>query len=352
MLYWLQHQQSQLVPFVIPAVIALGALLGVLIFAYLVSVWYHVRKRNSKAEKLTEWREQAGLTPDKENICPPSEFQAEDSREHRNFLVQSARAHPAKADKLASLYDDCGYLDRDLSYLKSRRWSRRAGAINRLKALQADQLESFLPALLEDSRLEVRLTAVDAWGELGALVLEDKLIPLFEDHSQDVHQFLCIKLFPVGLSVEALGKLARKEQAHLRKDAAILLGRSGNLEGIELFRNLLEDSVPEVRRHAALALGRVGTGAVIELLELAARDSSAEVRAAAARSLGAIENPEAVESLGEMVTDSFWRVRLGAFISLSKYGDVGRRVINDHRSQFPRLAREATLRSYMGGGSP
>lgn len=347
----LQGIQSQIEPYVPPAVLSLGGLLIFLLVVYAGIVWYHVHQRRRVEDLREKWKGQVedylSADGEKQNL----EVTPSKNKFLRDFLVDLTRKYPDQTGQLRDLYRRRGFLKRDISQLSSRRWAIRAGALNRLRAMQAERAKKFLPQLLRDPRLEVQLVALATWGSLGSHDIEVDLPKTFLKHSELLDQFICIKLFPARLPVEELAELADREEPRLRRAAAILLGRSGEENGLDVLEALISDPIPEIRRQAALAAGRTGSPKAIQILQDAKSDPDPQVRAALAESLGKIQYIEAVGPLEELAEDPDLKVQVEAFLSLSNYGAEGREVINLFRDKSPKLAREATQESYFSGAS-
>jgi HEAT repeat protein len=85
--------------------------------------------------------------------------------------------------------------------------------------------------------------------------------------------------------------------------------------------DLLDDKDPQIRKNAARVLGRSGNKSSVRALTKAMKDPENEVRRAAVTALGAIKDPEAVDTLIAALKDPWWFVRSEAAEALGKIRD-------------------------------
>lgn len=101
--------------------------------------------------------------------------------------------------------------------------------------------------------------------------------------------------------VPDLVRLLGDSGAHLRRRAALAVGRVGLAQGIAPLVQGMADPVAEVRAMSAFALGLIGDEAAVEPLVDALGDESAIVQGRAAQALGLIGDPTVAPAVGTMV---------------------------------------------------
>jgi HEAT repeat protein/cyclophilin family peptidyl-prolyl cis-trans isomerase len=103
--------------------------------------------------------------------------------------------------------------------------------------------------------------------------------------------------------------LLEAPEAHLRRRAALAVGRVGLPEGVDALVGLLVDPEPEVRQMAAFALGLIGDAVAVDVLVDALADSAPAVQGRAAQALGRLGADSAAPAIGAMarrhVTSAF-----------------------------------------------
>ena len=95
--------------------------------------------------------------------------------------------------------------------------------------------------------------------------------------------------------------LLEAPEAHLRRRAALAVGRVGLPEGVDALVGLLVDPEPEVRQMAAFALGLIGEAVAVDVLVDALADSAPAVQGRAAQALGRLGADSAAPAIGAMV---------------------------------------------------
>jgi HEAT repeat protein/cyclophilin family peptidyl-prolyl cis-trans isomerase len=95
--------------------------------------------------------------------------------------------------------------------------------------------------------------------------------------------------------------LLEAPEAHLRRRAALAVGRVGLPEGVDALVGLLVDPEPEVRQMAAFALGLIGDAVAVDVLVDALADSAPAVQGRAAQALGRLGADSAAPAIGAMV---------------------------------------------------
>jgi len=117
-------------------------------------------------------------------------------------------------------------------------------------------------------------------------------------------------------------KTLESDDASIRVNSAIALGRLGDTRALPHLINALEDSTPEVRRAAAMALGMLGDSAAVDALVARLNDGNVEVRKAALEALADLEISDEVDKIAEALKDENARVRELAAIVLEKGGEA------------------------------
>ncbi|MHB1242657.1 MAG: HEAT repeat domain-containing protein [Gaiellaceae bacterium] len=194
-------------------------------------------------------------------------------------------------------------LRRELAVLDSRRSWRRATAAYVLGDMAS---ESAVPALLDalgDGSREVRTAAARSLGRLRAAEAVEPVVRALAEKTipRSVAGQALLDLGDVALP--SLRRLLDADDAHVRANAAELLGLTGGAGDAEALLAALDDASAEVRAKAARALGRVGASAAARALRAALDDRVPFVRVAAARSLGDLRDGEAVPALLGLARD-------------------------------------------------
>ena len=118
----------------------------------------------------------------------------------------------------------------------------------------------------------------------------------------------------------------------IRRKAATLLGKTGEVGAVDLLIGALKDKHPRVRSRAAHALGRIGSPNAVEPLTAAIKDAAPSVRINALHALGKF-GESAAAAIISASTDPVESVRRHAIAALEKTGD--KRTI----SQLEQIAR-------------
>ena len=95
--------------------------------------------------------------------------------------------------------------------------------------------------------------------------------------------------------------LLEAPEAHLRRRAALAVGRVGLAAGVDALAGLLADPEPEVRQMAAFGLGLIGDPGAVDLLVDALDDPAPPVQGRAAQALARLGADSAAPAIGAMV---------------------------------------------------
>ncbi|HVU10694.1 MAG TPA: HEAT repeat domain-containing protein [Phototrophicaceae bacterium] len=100
-----------------------------------------------------------------------------------------------------------------------------------------------------------------------------------------------------------------------------MLGRTANLDQVDLLISLMVRGTPTIQGAAAEALGYVGDARAVAPLLLSVKDSRNELREIAAEALGRIGDASAFDPLIELLRDDNEWVRRAAAVALGELGD-------------------------------
>lgn len=209
-------------------------------------------------------------------------------------------------------------------------FSQLRHAIAQALLAHADRLslERLLPGLRSENA-EIRAHAVAVLGILGDRAPIERLLAMLQDTERRVHLGALMGLANlgergVGPLVTALGS----EDAHIRADAANLLGQLGPLAPIAPLAAATRDADPLVRRAALAALGRnvdrVGRDVACDVVLPACGDEDtwvAQTAIAVLVELGIGTSPHVLEVLMRAARDERGGLRLAAAHALAKLGD-------------------------------
>lgn len=345
MLKLLQGLQKTIEGFVIPLVMAIGGLLLFIVTLYVIIVILHVKQRRKLENTRSQWRD---ALQNKSHDTPlnTSTNNRTFDRVYRDELVRELRRSDLPQKRLVEIYRAHGGYEKDISELSSKSWWKRAGALARLKVIPDQTLKLELPSLIYDESHEVRLVALDYVARTGSLPEVDP-IKLFESFSPNLDSFLVIKLLSTEPGLDFIKPLCNSQSNRLRRCGATLLGQPGKSEFLATLKKLAGDDDPITRKRTAEALGRTDETKSLEVLEKTAKDETPSVRKATAGSLGKLSSDDALNLLEPLSYDDYFSVRLKAFESLTNFGEKGRKIVSDHFSEEPELAREALFESYQ-----
>jgi hypothetical protein len=345
MLKLLQGLQKTIEGFVIPLVMAVGGLLLFIVTLYVIIVVLHVKQRRELEKTRSEWRNALQNKPHDTSLDTSTNNRTFDTV-YRDELVRELRSSDLPQNRLVEIYRAHRGYEKDTSQLSSKYWWKRAGGLARLKVIPDQTLKFGLSSLIYDESHEVRLVALDYVARTGKLPDVDP-IKLFESFPPNLDSFLVIKLLSTEPELDFINPLCKAQSARLRRCGATLLGQPGKSEFLATLKKLAGDDDPTTRKRTAEALGRTDEKESLEVLEKTAKDEIPSVRRATAGSLGKLPFDDALNLLESLSYDDHFSVRLKAFESLTNFGEKGRRVVSDHFSEEPELAREALFESYQ-----
>ncbi|MFW6064770.1 MAG: HEAT repeat domain-containing protein [Candidatus Natronoplasma sp.] len=345
-----------------------GSLLGITIL-YIVLVYKNVKERQEIESKRDHWEEK--LREYSQGELDPKFWEDEVEKRKKffgNFLIEKAREGEHDLELLRDIYIDLGFVQEDNKRLNSDKWHKKTKTLERWTQMGILPKEKEVLNLLTSENNEVRLAALNLLSHHGHPVLGKNVKAIFNFYGEHVDDYLLVKLITADIPIEYLQTLTRSERDRLKREGVILLGREGEKESIEVLKSLKKDG-ETIRYEIARSLGRIRNVEVVELLDMMKEDESPNVRREVARSLGRIfqrgiidDSGEEVRSaiqgrekttgiLEELVKDEEYEVRVAAFLALSNLEEEGRDIINEYREEYPRLAKEALLKSFSGGVS-
>lgn len=203
---------------------------------------------------------------------------------------------------------------------------RAAACVAIAKFRDPSTFDDIANILLDDPKMEARQAAARALGDtrhLAALpylmsALRDSFWWFEQEKSIDV-LLAAIQSMGAAAFEPLLDALGDKE-ATVRKYAAVLLGKLGDVRAIEELGVAVYDLHNEVGKAAAEALTQFGAPAV-EILAAALRCPEADIRENAARALVKIQDVRVAGLLVEALNDSDRSVQKQALMALGKLRD-------------------------------
>ncbi|HEX2055911.1 MAG TPA: HEAT repeat domain-containing protein [Nitrospiraceae bacterium] len=189
-----------------------------------------------------------------------------------------------------------------------------------------DTTSKFLVALLDDPNPEVRRTAAEALGKVGASLPREVLVRTLSDPDPRVREAGVIAMGRLSASAgdpTALVRALKDTAVPVKRAAARSLGEWNEVPSMdEALVRLLKDPETTTRRAAIQALLQVEMPGVFSQVTLAAKDPDAEVRQGAVATLGEWWGAKAIPILRDrLVHDEAAGVRAEAAYQLGKIGD-------------------------------
>jgi HEAT repeat protein len=182
--------------------------------------------------------------------------------------------------------------------------------------------ETILRAALESTAEPVLCVAVELLGKARSQEAVPALTRLAAHVDRTVRRAAINSLGLIGgaRAMEVVLKALEDENGHVRREAASVLGKWANRQGIEpLCGRLAVEPYQDVRLAIVEALCAEPDPIVIERLMRLLQHESAEVRAAAALGLGKLRPPAALRSLMDIVSDPHAAVRAAAIEAIGQY---------------------------------
>lgn len=203
----------------------------------------------------------------------------------------------------------------------------RANAIEVAASTRELGLMPNVQKLLSDQVVPVRFAAAVAIGDLAYAPAKDEVGPLLNDPNPNIQiaAFYAISKLGQPELYEEIRKAVASSDQTVRANAALLLGKSGNKDGIRFLYWTLQrdDSSDMVVLQAAEAIAMLGDQRIYRKLWTGLISKYADDRIIAVRAMGALGTDEAESALITMLDDPIPEVRLAAAEQLGKLGDFG-----------------------------
>jgi HEAT repeat protein len=203
----------------------------------------------------------------------------------------------------------------------------RANAIEVVASTRELGLMPNVQKLLADQVVPVRFAAAVAVGDLAYAPAKDQVGPLLNDPNPNVQLAAFYALSRLGqpeLYQEICKAVAGSDQT-VRANAALLLGKSGNKDGIRFLYWTLQrdDSSDMVVLQAAEAIAMLGDRRIYRKLWTGLISKYADDRVLGIRAMGALGTDEAKSAIITLLDDPVPEVRLAAAEQLGKLGESG-----------------------------
>lgn len=344
-----------------------SVLLLIIVVIYIILVYRNVRDRHKIESKKDRWEEMLQRYDCGEIDRKFWKNEIEKREEaFGNFLIEKADEGDHDLGLLREIYIDLDFAKEDIERLKSKKWHKKTKTLERWKKMSLLPKENKVLNLVSSKNNSVRLAALDLLAHHQDTSLGNKVKTLFDFYSENVDDYLLVKLMTANISIENLQRLAHSEDNRLKRAGIVLLGRKGEKDAIDILKEFKRED--ETKRYEiARSLGRIRKPEVIELLQIIKDDESPKVRKEVAGSIGRIFQEGIVDGSGEelssslsdrdvslnileeLLDDEKQEVRVAAFLALSNLEEDGREIINEYRNKYPRIAKEALLNSFAGG---
>lgn len=248
-------------------------------------------------------------------------------------------------EAISKLYQDLGFLDKDLRRMRSWRATVRAGGAADLGLIHAPRAVPALMKALTDGDARVRQAAVWALGQIGTPSTLRGLVRFLGDRNLIVAHRVQEVLAERGREVaDAILAYAETTSSRAGRLAAIaLIGWLRITTGSHLLRTFMGDMDPEIRVKSVKAAAAIGDPEFLEVFHACLDDSSWPVRCQAAKGLSLFGSAQSVPRLSRALRDQQWWVRFYAATALAEVGPTGQAALNsaleDPDSQVRDMAR-------------
>lgn len=241
-----------------------------------------------------------------------------------------------------------------LTLLRSSDHCKRRIPLWALKGIDTRPLAKELTKLLYSNSYDVRLTAIEAAGELNVASAASRVLELLIDENsgeemQDQASAALGKLSPSKEIESEVSKWVRSEKAWVRRGAAKALGELSVSQASKILLPLLDDRDESVRASAVIALGKLGApDAAPGLLRVLDTPDLADTRRLEIlRTLVTMREPRAADGLLRLFKSTEDHVRWSAVESLGQLGnrDCAEPIISMLRDKEYNVRAAATLAS-------
>ena len=218
--------------------------------------------------------------------------------------------------------------------------------VNAIEVVAVTGQRNFLPKvtqLLQDPYVPVRFASAIAIGDLQYKTALNMVNQLLRDNDPNVVVAASYAMYKLGYPdyIEVLKDSAQNNKSLVVKaNAALLLGKSGDRNSIQLLHQLMSDPTLEdnvgssgmvgLGYQAAEALATLGDTSIIDKIWAMQYNTYVDIRLIGIRSMGALGTPQAENALMGLLSDPVTEVRLAAAAQLGKMKNlVGENVVLD-----------------------
>lgn len=203
----------------------------------------------------------------------------------------------------------------------------RANAVEVVASTRQLRLMPQVQKLVADPVVPVRFTAILAIGDMGFAPAKDEVGPLLNDANPNIKIAACYAMSRLGQPQcyqDICTAVASSDQT-VRANAALLLGKSGQKEGIRFLYWTLQrdDSSDMVILQTAEAIAMLRDHRIYPKLWTRLISTYADDRVIGIRAMGALGTDEAKSAIVTMLDDPVPEVRLAAAEQLGRLGDGG-----------------------------
>ncbi len=200
----------------------------------------------------------------------------------------------------------------------------RANAVEVVAATRSLPLMAQVHKLLADEVIPVRFAAALAVGDLAYTPAKNEIIGLLKDPNPNIKVAACYAISHLGSPeyYTALCNAAASEDQTVRANVALLLGKSGRKEGLQLLYRTLQrtDSEDKVILQATESIAMLKDRQIYPKLWTQLISVYADDRVIGIRAMGALGTEEARNALATMLDDPVPEVRLAAAEQLGRLG--------------------------------
>jgi len=201
----------------------------------------------------------------------------------------------------------------------------RANAVEVVASTRELRLMPNVRKLMIDKVVPVRFAAILAVGDLSYAPAKDDVAPLLNDPNPNIKIAACYAMTRLGQTqyYQDLCTAVASNDQTVRANAALLLGKSGQQEGIRFLYWTLQrdDSSDMVVLQTAEAIAMLGDPRIYPKLWTRLISTYADDRVIGTRAMGALGTEEAKSAIVTMLDDPVPEVRLAAAEQLGKLGD-------------------------------
>jgi HEAT repeat protein len=215
----------------------------------------------------------------------------------------------------------------------------------------------FMPAvtkLLIDPTVAVRFTAAIAIGDMKYRPAQPVLQKIIKDTNKNVMMaasYALTRVTKTNFSTLIRNSAKSKDQT-VRANAAMLLGKLGDKQDVELLYWIMTDSKSDdkARLQAAESIAMMGDEEIYRKLWTLLISKYADDRAIGIRAMGKLGTTDAVNAIVTMLMDEVPEVRLFAAVELARFGDPsGVDEITDYLESNRQRIRDTNMADVVAG---